>query len=486
VKLEETLDKSFHDGLMLIALLEVLTGEKCQGKYHKVPEKDIHKIENISIAIEFLSKFVKVNVNSTDILQGNLKVILGLVWRLILTFQVEGEETDETKEMSAAQRNKLAKQKLLKWCQDTTAGHKHVNIENFQGSWYDGMAFCALVHAIDPSLMDYDSLNPENVKENLTRAFELAERHFDIPQLLDPEDICAPDVLSKPDEQCFMTYLSAFPVAALQRAGDKNRDEAARMREEAKRQAEEEAQRKIQEAERLARLKAEEELRRRGAESEARRKLDAVEQEKREREAVEEAKSNERRLAEEKAAKEARRRAKEEEKRKRLAEMDERQRQEEEERREKAFEEERLRLQAENERLKASLLEAKAKLVGKLRVHVIEARNFKHKADAYCTLFLEKQKDTTKTIKKTKDPKWNATFEFYVSDPKAALELTVFSRHWIFSDDAIGHLGVEVSTLEDGEEQEDWYPLKARKSKKDKAGKQSGEIRLSILYTLEK
>ena len=56
--------------------------------------------------------------------------------------------------------NKLAKQKLLKWCQDTTAGHKYVNIENFQGSWFDGMGFCALVHAIDPSLIDYDSLSP--------------------------------------------------------------------------------------------------------------------------------------------------------------------------------------------------------------------------------------------------------------------------------------------------------------------------------------
>jgi len=50
---------------MLIALVEVLSGEKCQGKYHKVPEKDIHKLENITIAIEFVSKFVRpLNVNS--------------------------------------------------------------------------------------------------------------------------------------------------------------------------------------------------------------------------------------------------------------------------------------------------------------------------------------------------------------------------------------------------------------------------------------
>jgi len=490
--MEKPLNESFHDGLMLIALVEVLSGEKCHGKYHKVPEKDIHKMENITIAIEFLSKFVKVNVNSNDILQGNMKVILGLVWRLILRFQVEEEETEETKDMSAAQRNKLAKQKLLKWCQDTTAGHNHVNIENFQGSWFDGMAFCALVHAIDPSLVDYDSLSPANAKENLRLAFDLAEKHFDIPQLLDPDDICADDVLSKPDEQCFMTYLSAFPVALLQRKSTDRSAELDKLKkeeEEARRRAEEEAARKIREAEEAARRQAEEEARKREAEAERKRLAEEEERKKRDaqhlKEVEESAKEKARRKAEKKAEKEAQRRAKEEEERKRLAEMDEAKRIAEEEAREREFEAERQRLREENERLKKQLLDTKTRLIGKLKVHVHEARNFKSKVDAYCTLFLEKQKDQTKTIKKTKDPKWNAAFEFYVSDLKAALEITVFDRHWIFSDDALGHVQVDVASLEDGVEKEDWFPLKTRKGKKDK-GKSKGEIKLSILYTLEK
>jgi len=313
---------------------------------------------------------------------------------------------------------------------------------------------------------------------------------------LDPEDICADDVLSKPDEQCFMTYLSAFPVALLQKNLLGKNEEAERLRkaeEAARRLAEEEAQRKIKEAERAAREGAEEELRRREAENDARRRLEDEERQKREKEnikdAEERAKAEARRKAEAKAEKEAMRRAKEEEERKRLAEMDEAKRLAEEEAREREFEEERLRLRAENERLKASLLEAKAKLIGKLKVHVIEARNFKKNVDVYCTLFLEKQKDQTKTIKKTKDPKWDVTYEFYVSDLKASLDLTVFNRHWIFSDDALGHLSVDVATLEDGEEKEDWFPLKRRKGKKEKEkdkGKQAGEIRLSLLYTLEK
>jgi len=377
----------------------------------------------------------------------------------------------------------------LKWCQDTTAGHKHVNIENFQGSWYDGMAFCALVHALDPSLIDYDSLSPSNVKHNLTVAFELAEKHFDIPQLLDPEDIMATDALSRPDEQCFMTYLSAFPVAALQKKiklqQGENDEKVKRAEEEARRKAEEEAARKIKEAEEAARRKAEEEARLREAELAAR--LRAEEEEKRRKEigalqaeqerAAREAKEK----ADKKAAKDARRRAKEEEESRARLEMDDAKRLAEEEAREKAFEEERQRLQEENRRLKASLDEAKAKLIGKLKVTVIQARGLKSKVDPYCTLFLERQKERTRTVKKTKEPKWNADFEFYVSEKDAALEITLFSRSWIFSDDFVGFVSIPVNDLNDGEETNEWYSLKKRK-KNEKA---NGELKLKLLYAKE-
>ena len=168
--------------------------------------------------------------------------------------------------------------------------------------------------------------------------------------------------------------------------------------------------------------------------------------------------------------------------------MDEAKRLAEEEAREREFEAERQRLKEENERLKKQLLDTKTRLIGKLHVRVHEARNMKKNVDAYCTMFLEKQKDQTKTIKKTKEPKWNAAHEFYVSDPKAALELTIFNRHWLFADEALGYVQVEVATLEDGEEVEKWFSLKkkGKKDKHDNAKKTAGEIRLGILYTLEK
>ncbi len=66
-------------------------------------------------------------------------------------------------------------------------------------------------------------------------AFDLAEKHLDIPRLLDPEDILAEDADSRPDEQCFMTYLSEFPIAFL--ANKEKREVVQKQEDEAKRKA---------------------------------------------------------------------------------------------------------------------------------------------------------------------------------------------------------------------------------------------------------
>jgi filamin len=51
-----------QDGLILIALMEILSGTKCTAKYHLQPSKEIHKIENCAIAIDFIKKFININV----------------------------------------------------------------------------------------------------------------------------------------------------------------------------------------------------------------------------------------------------------------------------------------------------------------------------------------------------------------------------------------------------------------------------------------
>ncbi|XP_022051290.2 cytospin-A-like isoform X1 [Acanthochromis polyacanthus] len=64
---------------------------------------------------------------------------------------------------------------LLRWCQNRTQGYKNIEITNFSSSWEDGLAFCAVYHTYLPTHIPYDSLNPDEKKENLDLAFKTGE-----------------------------------------------------------------------------------------------------------------------------------------------------------------------------------------------------------------------------------------------------------------------------------------------------------------------
>ena len=94
-------------------------------------------------------------------MDGNLKLILGLLWILVLRFTIS--EINE--------EGLSAKEGLLLWCQRKTAGYKGVNIKDFSSSWNDGLAFCALIDRHRPDLMDFDALDPKYHKGNMAVAF---------------------------------------------------------------------------------------------------------------------------------------------------------------------------------------------------------------------------------------------------------------------------------------------------------------------------
>jgi len=96
-------------------------------------------------------------------------------------------------------------QKMLAWLKERTAGYKGVAIENFSMSWRDGLAFCALVDSIQPGLLDFNSLSPQNAIQNHNLAYGIASKHLHIPELLEAEDM-----LEKPEQKSVMTYLGQF------------------------------------------------------------------------------------------------------------------------------------------------------------------------------------------------------------------------------------------------------------------------------------
>ncbi|XP_031413388.1 alpha-actinin-4, partial [Meleagris gallopavo] len=193
----ENIDEDFRDGLKLMLLLEVISGERLPK-----PERGkmrVHKINNVNKALDFIaSKGVKlVSIGAEEIVDGNAKMTLGMIWTIILRFAIQDISVEETS----------AKEGLLLWCQRKTAPYKNVNVQNFHISWKDGLAFNALIHRHRPELIEYDKLRKDDPVTNLNNAFEVAEKYLDIPKMLDAEDIVN---TARPDEKAIMTYVSSF------------------------------------------------------------------------------------------------------------------------------------------------------------------------------------------------------------------------------------------------------------------------------------
>ncbi|XP_039891955.1 protein-methionine sulfoxide oxidase mical2b isoform X3 [Simochromis diagramma] len=116
--------------------------------------------------------------------------------------------------------------RLLNWCQRQTHGYQGVDVTNLASSWRNGLALCALIHRQKPELIDYDSLNEEDVAGNNQLAFDVAEREFGIQPVTTGKEMAAD---SQPDKLLMVLYLSKFyeafrnsPANKVSREGDEN------------------------------------------------------------------------------------------------------------------------------------------------------------------------------------------------------------------------------------------------------------------------
>ncbi|XP_047206647.1 EH domain-binding protein 1 isoform X7 [Girardinichthys multiradiatus] len=96
-----------------------------------------------------------------------------------------------------------ASQSLLAWCREVTKNYRGVKITNFTTSWRNGLAFCAILHHFRPDVIDYKSLNPQDIKENNKKAYD-GFASLGISRLLEPSDMV---LLAIPDKLTVMTYL---------------------------------------------------------------------------------------------------------------------------------------------------------------------------------------------------------------------------------------------------------------------------------------
>ncbi|XP_055643020.1 spectrin beta chain isoform X2 [Toxorhynchites rutilus septentrionalis] len=200
----EDLFTDLADGIKLLKLLEIISGEKL-GKPNNGRMR-VHKIENVNKSLAFLHTKVRLeSIGAEDIVDHNPRLILGLIWTIILRFQIQEIEIDVDEENESSEK-KSAKDALLLWCQRKTQGYQNVHITDFTGSWRSGLGFNALIHSHRPDLFDYNSLMPGRNIENLNHAFEVADRELGIPRLLDAEDIDT----ARPDEKSILTYVASY------------------------------------------------------------------------------------------------------------------------------------------------------------------------------------------------------------------------------------------------------------------------------------
>ncbi|XP_037687881.1 calmin isoform X2 [Choloepus didactylus] len=224
-----------QDGKILMALLEVLSGQNLLHEY-KSSSHRIFRLNNIAKALKFLedSNVKLVSIDAAEIADGNPSLILGLIWNIILFFQIKeltgnlsrnspssslspgsgGTDSDSsfpptpTTERNAAisvKDQRKAIRTLLAWVQRKTRKYG-VAVQDFAGSWRSGLAFLAIIKAIDPSLVDMKQALEDSTRENLEKAFSIAHDALHIPRLLEPEDI----MVDTPDEQSIVTYVAQF------------------------------------------------------------------------------------------------------------------------------------------------------------------------------------------------------------------------------------------------------------------------------------
>ncbi|KAK5847636.1 hypothetical protein PBY51_016746 [Eleginops maclovinus] len=199
----EDLFSDLCDGRRLLELLEGLSGHelvRLEKGFSRV-----HSLNNVNRALQILQKnnVELVNIGATDIVDGNHKLILGLIWSIILHWQVK----DVMKDVMAGLQQTNSEKILLSWVRQNTRQYPQVNVVNFSTSWNDGLAFNALIHSHRPELFDWTSVEKKtSAIDRLEHAFNKAEQHLGIDRLLDPEDVAVPH----PDKKSVLMYVTSL------------------------------------------------------------------------------------------------------------------------------------------------------------------------------------------------------------------------------------------------------------------------------------
>ncbi|XP_004752814.2 utrophin isoform X2 [Mustela putorius furo] len=190
-----------QDGRKLLDLLEGLTGTSLPKERGSTR---VHALNNVNRVLQVLhqNNVDLVNIGGTDIVDGNHKLTLGLLWSIILHWQVKDVMKDVMSDLQQTNSEKI----LLSWVRQSTRPYSQVNVLNFTTSWTDGLAFNAVLHRHKPDLFSWDRVVKMSPIERLEHAFSKAQTYLGIEKLLDPEDVA----VQLPDKKSIIMYLTSL------------------------------------------------------------------------------------------------------------------------------------------------------------------------------------------------------------------------------------------------------------------------------------
>lgn len=227
--------QDLRSGVQLCRLLEQISGRRVKHTPHA--RSQAHMLDNLSNAFRFLEQeqVQLVNLGPSDIYNGVEKLILGLIWTLIVKYQIsavqgsaaaagageegEGEGEGHSGEPGAgpgaSPGDRSPQAVLLDWVNGqvgadllTAAGLGETGVRNFNRDWQSGRLLAAVVESLRPGVFEMEQL-PDSPLDTARAAMAVADQLLQVPQILDPEDL-----VQSPDDLAVMTYVALFRTAA--------------------------------------------------------------------------------------------------------------------------------------------------------------------------------------------------------------------------------------------------------------------------------
>ena len=187
------LSADLQNGYILCQLLEIISDKSV--KHTKTAKMKLQCMENLNGALEFIKRegLKLVNIGAEDIYGSNTKIILGLIWTLILRYQINKGIAEGS-----------PKWLLLEWVKNQVRPYGVVEPRDFKTSWIDGSVMSALADSLEPGT------NPKNTwtgepMHDVNQAMQRSLEVYEIPRLMDAEDM-----VESPDELSLMTYVAQF------------------------------------------------------------------------------------------------------------------------------------------------------------------------------------------------------------------------------------------------------------------------------------